>query len=168
MRRSLVLVLLIAMFESGRAIAATCSSLDGQKYCSCEYNQQCTSSGNSCACARSVDEPQTPVLISPPPGSLRQPAIRPQASRREPALTSPAPVSPALVDDGERTPAEYVQLAKAAITGGRLGAAIDLIDKGQTRLLDRSVTLNKTFDPIPDEPIKQLSMAKQALLAKNR
>jgi hypothetical protein len=169
MRRSFALALLITMFESGRAIAITCSSRDGQKYCLCEYNQRCTSSENSCACTRGADEPQTPVLIPPPPRPLQPPVIRmPNLPRGESAPATPAPVPPAIIDNDERTPVEYVQLAKAAITAGRPGAAIELIDKGQTRLLDRSVALNKTFDPITDESIKQLSVAKQALLTKNR
>jgi hypothetical protein len=169
MRRSFAIVLLMTMIESGRAIAITCSSRDGQKYCSCEYDQGCTSSDNSCACIRSADEPQAPALVPPPPRSLQPPVIRmPNLPRREPAPTMPAPAAPATIDNDERTPVEYIQLAKAAITAGKLGAAIEFIDKGQTRLLDRSVALDKTFDPISDESIKQLSGAKQALLTKNR
>jgi hypothetical protein len=157
----------MTMFESGRAIAITCSSRDAQEYCSCEYNQQCTSSENSCACMRSANEPQGRVLTPPPPRSS-QPLVMPKLPRRESAPTTPAPAAPAIIDNDERTPAEYIQLAKAAITAGKLGAAIEFIDKGQTRLLDRSVALDKTFDPISDESIKQLSVAKQALLIKNR
>ena len=62
---------------------------------------------------------------------------------------------------------DYLQLARTAITQGKIGDAMELIEKGQTRLLDRSVVLNRTFDPITDEPIKQLSAAKQALLSGN-
>jgi hypothetical protein len=83
-------------------------------------------------------------------------------------MPAPPPGAAGNVDNDERAPTEYVQLAKTAIAAGRLAAAIELIDKGQTRLLDRSVALNKTFDPITDESIKQLSLAKQALLSKNR
>jgi hypothetical protein len=92
----------------------------------------------------------------------------PNLPRRESAPTTPAPAAPTTINNDERTPAEYVQLAKTAITAGRLAAAIEFIEKGQTRLLDRSVALDKTFDPINDESIKQLSVAKQALLTKNR
>jgi hypothetical protein len=168
MRRSLATVLLMTMFEGGRAIAGMCSSRDGQKYCSCEYNQECTSSENSCACIRDGSASQSSGL-TPPPVSLRPPVIRmPSSPQREPALTIPAPPAPAVADSDERSPSEYVRLSKTAIAAGRYGAAIQFIDKGQTRLLDRSVALNRTFDPISDESIKQLSMAKEALLAKNR
>jgi hypothetical protein len=120
-----------------------------------------------------------PVLIPPPPRSSQQSATRvPDLPRRETAPSAPAPLPapapapapapPAIGDNDERTPAEYVQFAKAAIAAGRLGAAIDFIDKGQTRLLDRSVGLNKTFDPITDESIRQLAAAKQALVTRNR
>jgi hypothetical protein len=159
----------MTMFESGRAMAGMCSSRDGQKYCSCEFNQMCTSNETSCACVRDSNQPQLPVLTPPPPRSSQQSATRvPDLSRREPAANTPAPAAPGLTDNDERTPAEYVQLAQAAIAAGRLGAAIDFIDKGQTRLLDRSVALNRTFDPIADDSIKQLSAAKQALQTKNR
>jgi hypothetical protein len=169
MHRSLAIVLLMTTLESGRAIAGMCSSRDGQKYCSCEFNQTCTSSENSCACVRDSGEPQLPVLIPPPPRSAQQSVTRiPDPPRREPAPPPPAPAAPAIIDNDERTPAEYLQLARTAIAAGRMSAAIEFIDKGQTRLLDRSVALNKTFDPIEDEAIKQLSEAKQALLAKNR
>jgi hypothetical protein len=169
MRRSFALVLMMTVFESARAYAITCSSRDGQKYCLCEYNQQCTSSEHSCVCTRSADEPQTPLLTAPPPRPSQPPIIRtPDVPRREPASATPAPAAPAVVADDARAPAEYVQLAKSAIAAGRLGAAIEFIDKGQTRLLDRSVALNKTFDPITDDSIKQLSAAKQALLNQNR
>jgi hypothetical protein len=171
MRRAFAIVLLMTIFESCRAIAGTCSSRDGQKYCTCEYNQRCISSENSCACTRSADEPQTPFLALPQPRPSQPPVIRiPNPLRREPAPAMPAPPPGAAgnVDNDERAPTEYVQLAKTAIAAGRLAAAIELIDKGQTRLLDRSVALNKTFDPITDESIKQLSLAKQALLSKNR
>jgi hypothetical protein len=164
MRRSFAILLLMTMFESVPAAAITCSSRDDQKYCSCEYNQACTSSENSCACIRSANEPQAPALVPPPPRSS-QPLVVPNLPRRAPAPTTAAP---AIIDNDERTPAEYIRLAKTAITAGRLGAAIEFIDKGQTRLLDRSVALDKTFDPISDESIKQLSVAKQALLAKDR
>jgi hypothetical protein len=168
-RRVFAIVLLITMFESYRAIAGMCSSRDGQKYCTCEYNQVCTSSDNSCACTGGSVEPKTPVLAPPLPRPSQLPVIRiPSLIRREPAPATPAPAAPGDVDNDERAPTEYVQLAKTAIAAGRLGAAIELIDKGQTRLLDRSVALNKTFDPITDESIKQLSLAKQALLSKNR
>jgi hypothetical protein len=181
MRRSFAFLLLMVMFGNGRADASMCSSRDGQKYCTCEYNQTCTSSENSCACVRGGGELQTPALVPPPP-STHLPVIR-DTPRREPAHSTPAPppapalppspaaqapAAPAPIDNDERTPAEYVHLAQAAVAAGRVGAAIEFIDKGQTRLLDRSVALNKTFDPISDEPIKQLSLAKQALLAKNR
>jgi len=171
MRRAFAIVLLMTMFESCLAIASTCTSRDGQKYCTCEYNQQCTSSENACACTIGAFESQTPVLAPPPPRSSPYPVIPlPNLPRREPAPTPPIspPAAPTNVDNDERAPTEYVQLAKTAIAAGRLGAAIELIDKGQTRLLDRSVALNKTFDPITDESIKQLSLAKQALLSKNR
>jgi hypothetical protein len=167
MRRSFAIVLLMTMCEGGRATAITCSSRDGQKYCSCEYNQGCTSSENSCACIRGADEPQGRALVPPPPRSS-QPLLMPNLPRRESAPTTPAPAAPTTINNDERTPAEYVQLAKTAITAGRLAAAIEFIEKGQTRLLDRSVALDKTFDPINDESIKQLSVAKQALLTKNR
>jgi hypothetical protein len=172
MRRAFAIVLLMTMCENYLAFASTCTSRDGQKYCTCEYNQECTSSENSCACTRGALESQTPVLVPPPARSSPYPAIRlPSLPRREPAPTTPVPppaAAPNNVDNDERAPTEYVQLAKTAIAAGRLGAAIELIDKGQTRLLDRSVALNKTFDPITDESIKQLSLAKQALLSKNR
>jgi hypothetical protein len=167
MRRSFAILLLMTMFESVPAAAITCSSRDDQKYCSCEYNQACTSSENSCACIRSANEPQAPALVPPPPRSS-QPLVMPKLPRRESAPTMPAPAAPATIDNDERTPAEYIRLAKTAITAGKLGAAIEFIDKGQTRLLDRSIALDKTFDPISDESIKQLSVAKQALLTKNR
>jgi hypothetical protein len=92
----------------------------------------------------------------------------PDPPRREPAPPTPAPAASGLTDNDERTPAEYIQLAQTAIATGRLGAAVEFIDKGQTRLLDRSVALNRTFDPITDDAIKQLSAAKQALQTKNR
>jgi hypothetical protein len=169
MRRLLAIVLLMTTFESSRAAAAMCSSRDGQKYCSCEFNQMCTSNENSCSCVRDSDQPQMPVLVVPPPRSSQQSATRvPDLPRRETAPSTPAPAPPPITDNDERTPAEYVQLAKTAIAAGRLGAAIEFIDKGQTRLLDRSVALNKTFDPITDESIKQLTAAKQALVTKNR
>jgi hypothetical protein len=170
MRRTLAIVLLMTTFESGRAVAGMCSSRDGQKYCSCDFNQMCTSSETSCACMRDSNQPQMPVLTPPPPRSSQQSATRvPDLQRREPAPpATPAPPPPAITDNGERTPAEYVQLAKIAIADGRLGAAIEFIDKGQTRLLDRSVVLNRTFDPITDEPIKQLAAAKQSLVSRNR
>src|SRR5271167_4602898 len=137
MRRSLAIVLLIATFETGGAMADMCSSRDGQKYCSCEFNQTCTSNENSCACIRDADQPQLPVLNPPPPRSSQQsPTRMPDLPRRETAPTAPGPAAPALTDNDERTPAEYVQLAQTAIAAGRLGAAIEFIDKGQTRLLD--------------------------------
>jgi hypothetical protein len=70
--------------------------------------------------------------------------------------------------DEERTAGDYVQLARTAITKGRIADAVELIDKGQTRLLDRSVSLNRTFDPITDESVQNLSAAKRALLTKDR
>jgi hypothetical protein len=109
--------------------------------------------------------------VPPAPRQEAQPAPRPEipaAQRQEPQPPKPQPSAPALADNDERTAAEYVKMAESAIAAGRYGAAIDFIDKGQTRLLDRSVALNKTFDPIEDESIKQLSMAKQALNARNR
>ena len=172
MRKSLTIVLLLSVFESSRAMAGMCSSRDGQKYCSCEFNQMCTSSENSCACVRDSNQTQMPVLIPQPPRTSQQSVTRlPDAPRHEPAPVIQPPPSaptPATIDSDERTPAEYVRLAQSAIAAGRLGAAIEYIDKGQTRLLDRSVALNRTYDPITDEPIKQLSAAKQALEAKNR
>jgi hypothetical protein len=171
MRRVFAIVLLVTMFESCRAIAGTCSSLDGQKYCTCEYNQQCASSDNSCTCTGGAVEPRTPILIPLPPRSSQYPVIHsPNLTRGAPApiIPAPAPAAPAIIDNDQRTAAEYVRLARTAITAGRLNAAIEFIDKGETRLLDRSVALNKTFDPITDESIKQLLAAKQALLTMNR
>jgi hypothetical protein len=169
MRKALAIVLVLTALESARAMAGLCSSRDGQKYCTCDFNQMCTSAENSCACVGDLGRPQTAVPIPPPPRSSQPSAARvPEPSRREPIPASPAPATSAVTDDDERTPAEYINLAQTAITSGRLAAAIDFIDKGQTRLLDRSVALNKTFDPITDEPIKQLTAAKQALTSKNR
>ena len=112
MRRSLAIVLLIATFETGGAMADMCSSRDGQKYCSCEFNQTCTSNENSCACIRDADQPQLPVLNPPPPRSSQQsPTRMPDLPRRETAPTAPGPAAPALTDNDERTPAEYVQPA---------------------------------------------------------
>lgn len=82
----------------------------------------------------------------------------------------PAPAAArasAPAETSERSPVDYVQLARTATEAGRFAAAIEFIDKGQTRLLDRSVAQNRTFDPIDDDLIKQLSTAKQALRDKN-
>ncbi len=169
MRRAFAIVLLITMFESCRAVAGTCSSLDGQKYCKCEYNQECTSNETSCACTGGAAESHIPSSSPAPPRSSQHPVIRvSNLPRGEPAPTTPAPAAPAIIDNDERAPVEYVRLAQAAIAAGRLHAAIEFIDKGETRLLDRSVALNRTSDPITDESIKQLSAAKQALLTMNR
>jgi hypothetical protein len=78
---------------------------------------------------------------------------------------SPDPKPPA---EDERTARDYVRLAQTAITKGKIADAVELIEKGQTRLLDRSVSLNRTFDPITDESVQNLSAAKRALLTKDR
>jgi hypothetical protein len=91
------------------------------------------------------------------PGGLQFEPPRPEIG--------PGPKPPA--EDG-RTARDYVQLAQAAITKGKIADAVELIEKGQTRLLDRSVTLNRTFDPITDESIQNLSAARRALLIKDR
>jgi hypothetical protein len=179
MRRSFAILLLIVMLGSDRADATMCSSRDGQKYCSCDYNQACTYNETACACVGAGGAPASSGLGPSPPPSPRLPVIRlPIVPRDEPAQSTPAPgpapvpgpgpAAPPPTDNDERTPAEYVQLARAAVAAGRSAAAVDFIDKAQTRLLDRSVALNKTFDPIPDESIKQLTLAKQALLVRNR
>jgi hypothetical protein len=181
MRRTIAIPLLMMMLGTAPAIASTCSSRDGQKYCTCEYNQICTDSETSCQCVRGGGEPQAPVSLPTPRVATPLPMTRmpmtprqdaPAPPRPEPATVQrqepPAPKPAELTDGDERTPAEYVKMAETAIAAGRYGAAIDFIDKGQTRLLDRSVALNKTFDPIEDESIRQLSIAKQALNARNR
>ncbi len=76
----------------------------------------------------------------------------------------PDPKPPA---EDERTAREYVQLAQTAIAKGKVADAVELIEKGQTRLLDRSVELDRTFDPITDKSIQDLSAAKRALLTKD-
>ena len=67
-----------------------------------------------------------------------------------------------------RTARDYVQLAQTAITKGKIADAVELIEKGQTRLLDRSVSLDRTVDPVTDESIQTLSAAKRALQTKDR
>nr|WP_294513146.1 hypothetical protein [uncultured Rhodopila sp.] len=206
--------------------ADTCSSLDGQKYCSCEYNQRCSSTANSCNCAAFESGTPAPVLQSRPPQTRENvppPARHPlhelsvhhdarsappvDASRAAERPSQDLPIGrdpmPPPVDGGRsgkrpgqevapasevqlqpprsqagadtkppaadgRTARDYVQLAQAAIAQGRIHDALDLIERGQTRLLDRAVDLNKTFDPITDEPIAKLSAARQALVAKDR
>ncbi len=170
MRRSLIIFLLMTMLEGGHALAGMCSSRDGKRYCSCEFNQTCTSNETSCACMLDRDRPPASILNPLPPRSPQQPAIRtPDLQPRHEIVPAPViPAAPKGTENNERTPAEYIDLAKSAIEAGRLAAAIDFIEKGQTRLLDRSVALNRTFDPITDEPVKQLAAAKQALQNKNR
>jgi hypothetical protein len=196
-----------------------CSSLDGQKYCSCEYNQRCSSAENSCNCALYESQAPAPVLRSQPPKNLDHNSEPPSGHRPQQELSIHHDPSPPVDDNrtGERPPHEltigrdpkslppvddnrtdapsgvgfqpprseigpdpkppaedrgtardYVQLAQTAISKGKIADAVELIEKGQTRLLDRSVTLNRTFDPITDESIQNLSAAKRALLIKDR
>jgi hypothetical protein len=211
----------LSIFGNISIAANMCSSLDGQKYCSCEYNQRCSSTENSCNCTIYDSQTPVPVLRSQPPKNLdheSEPSLghRPlqelsihhdpkpsppvddnRKSERPPQeLTishDPKPLPP--VDDGRtgapggmrfqpprseigpdpkpsaedgRTARDYVQLAQTAITKGKIADAVELIEKGQTRLLDRSVILDRTFDPITDESIQNLSAAKRALLTKDR
>jgi hypothetical protein len=174
------------------SIAANmCSSLDGQKYCSREYNQRCSSTENYCNCT--LFDSQTPVTVlrSQPPKNLDHESEPSSGHRPLQELSihrDPKPSSH--VDDDrkdehppqeitishdlkplaeeERTAGDYVQLARTAITKGKIADAVELIEKGQTRLLDRSVDLDRTFDPITDESIQNLSAAKRALLTKDR
>jgi hypothetical protein len=174
--------------------ANICSSLDGQKYCSCEYNQRCNSTENSCNCAFYDPQAPAPVLRSQPPENPDHgtPASSAHGQRQEPTinhdlkplapvddsrpgapegarLEAPrSPIKPAPKSEDARTARDYVQLAQTAITKGNAAEAVELIEKGQTRLLDRSVDLNRTFDPITDEPVQSLSAAKRALLSRDR
>jgi hypothetical protein len=91
------------------------------------------------------------------------------------ALTNPAskrifrqaakPVPELSLDPSNATAMEFITAAQASIKAGRLQAAIELIEQAQTRLLDRSVALFRTSDPINDPVILSLAQAKQALAA---
>jgi hypothetical protein len=175
-----IAVVLILMSVSGESAAVTCSSLDGQKYCSCSYNQECLSKASDCECGAVTESPRPPRQASPSlslPMNHEEPAANTvsQRSTQKPVQTSrpsqdeAIKASPSIAsDDDIRSARDYVQLAKAEIGKGRTQEAIELIDKGQTRLLDRSVVLNHTFDPITDESIKYLTGAKRSLLASDR
>jgi hypothetical protein len=101
----------------------------------------------------------------PPAGDGRTGTVSGIQSQPPRLEIGPAPKPPA---EDERTARDYVRLAQTAITKGKIADAVELIEKGQTRLLDRSVSLNRTFDPITDESVQNLSAAKRALLTKDR
>lgn len=204
-----------------------CSSLDGQKYCSCEYNQRCSSTERACSCSLYESRPPVPVIQSRPAKTLDQ-GSEPSPNRRplqelpnrhelkssvpvddnrsdgrpaQETIHDPIPPAPAddsrsarrpvqeliqagglpfqmprqqtgvdtkLPADDRRSATDFVKLAQTAIIQGRIHDALDLIERGQTRLLDRSVALNQTFDPIKDAPIERLSVARQALVDRDR
>ncbi len=181
----------LSIFGNTSIAANMCSSLDGQKYCSCQYNQRCSSTENSCNCTLDDSQTPIPVLRSQPPKNSDHESEPSSGHRPLQELSihhDPKPSPP--VDDnrkGERPPQEittshdpkplpeegrtardYVQLAQTAITKGKIADAVELIEKGQTRLLDRSVNLDRTVDPVTDESIQNLSAANRALQTKDR
>jgi hypothetical protein len=181
----------LSIFGNISIAANMCSSLDGQKYCSCQYNQRCSSTENSCNCTLYDSQTPIPVLRSQPPKNLDHESEPSSGHRPLQELSihhDPKPSPP--VDDnrkGERPPQEittshdpkplpeegrtardFVQLAQTAITKGKIADAVELIEKGQTRLLDRSVNLDRTVDPVTDESIQNLSAANRALQTKDR
>jgi hypothetical protein len=168
-----------------------CSSLDGKKYCSCDYNQRCSSTENSCNCTLFDSQTSVPVLRPQPRKDLHHESEPSSGQRPSQELSTHRDSKPAApIDENQkgehpsqeitnsldskppaeeaRTASDYLHLARTAITKGKISDAVELIEKGQTRLLDRSVDMGRTFDSITDEPIQNLSAAKRALSAKDR
>jgi hypothetical protein len=134
-----------------------CSSLDGTRYCTCEYDKKCVSSENSCDC---MPYSNSPPSIRPAPKDLSR--GRPLTVPPQSIVVQPKPPPP--VD--HETPHDYVRLAEVAILGGDVDNATVLIEKARTGLLDRSAATNKS-DPVSSQIIKELSTAKQLLSAKD-
>jgi hypothetical protein len=120
--------------------ANMCSSLDGAKYCSCEYNQKCIDTENSCSC---INLDQT-VLPSQ------------HRSLTDNKVTPPV--------TNQSVTGKYVNLVQAAIAQGKVKHAVELIEKAQIQLLDENVAAGNTSE-IRNKLIIDLTTAKRALIA---
>lgn len=87
--------------------------------------------------------------------------------RREPLRSEPSQHTRQAIDPRTATAQDFLRQAQAALGAGRRNEAINMIDQAQTRLLHRSVNLNKTMDQIVDDNVTQLTKAKQMLRSGN-
>lgn len=65
-------------------------------------------------------------------------------------------------------PSDYLRAAAGALAVGQLGEAEEALEMAQTRMLDRSVPLFQTNNPINSPVIQQINQARQALAAHDR
>lgn len=126
--------------------------------------------GASEAAVVRVPEQTAPPPVAPPapPPASKPVAPKPLAPRS--AISRPErpaePPAPAL-DPETAGVTDFITAALVALKAGRTKVAMEMIEQAQTRLLDRSVELNKTFDPIEDSQVTLLTLAKQAMAARD-
>ena len=76
-------------------------------------------------------------------------------------------ISVADLPEGAR-PSDYLRFAQDALAAGRPLDAQEALEMAQTRLLDRSVPLGRTRNPIVDVSVEQIGQARRALAAHDR
>jgi len=124
--------------------------------------------------------------MSPPPGPLTRPAASGNAPAPAAAMPpgpavplSVAPGAPAAAPSGtarlpdagvseDAKPSAFVETARAAITAGRTGEAMEAIERAESRILSRSVRPSLANDPSTQVLVKQLADARAALGAGDR
>ena len=80
-------------------------------------------------------------------------------------LVGRLPVPPV---DENAGPRDFLMTARGALAAGRTGEAQEALERAETRLLDRSVPLYRTADPIRDAEVTQIRGVLHALGAGDR
>ncbi len=130
--------------------------------------------------------PLTAPGMSPPSGPLTRPSSPVGAPTSAAALPpgpavplSVAPGAPAAAPAGsvrlpdagvseDAKPSAFVETARAAISAGHTGAAMEAIERAESRILSRSVRPSLANDPSSQVMVKQLADARAALAAGDR
>ena len=95
------------------------------------------------------------LLVAIAAGAEAQPL--PPADR---AMLTAAPSAD--TQDGQR-PSDLLRVAQTALAAGRKREALEVLEKAQTRLLDRSVPLGQTNSPSDNLAVGQIAQARLAL-----
>ena len=122
--------------------------------------------------------------MSPPPGPLTRPVSPGNAPT---AAMPPGPAVPLSVAAGaaaaaparsarlpdagvseDAKPSAFVEFARAAITAGHTGEAMEAMERAESRILSRSVRPSQANDPSNQELVKQMAQARAALAAGDR
>jgi len=108
-----------------------------------------------------------PVLAQPTP--LLPPTEAPAGNGQQPytgsAITT-GRASPTLPTYAP--PTAFLEAARTALQGGRVGEAQEMLERAETRLLDRSVGLALADVPDNTRPVLDIGAARQALAVRDR